>query len=519
MTGRTLDDDLRVAARSGPEREAIVAGDRRVTYGELDRAVSGVAAGLRELGLKRGDRVAIALPNVAEAAIAIYGTLRAGAAFSPLNPTIKPAKVGYILRDCGARVLVCDPPLVEVVARARAEAPDLAHVVTVCGEDASGTTLQELAARPPTPAPAPLDIDLAAIIYTSGSTGLPKGAALIHRNMTFAAESIVEYLGIGRNDRVLCVLPLSFDYGLYQLLMSVRVAATIVLQQGFAFAGRVVALLERERITVLPGVPTVFDVLTSLRGLANRRLPHLRLLTSTGAALSTSAITAIRRTFPDAELYSMYGLTECKRVSYLPPTELDKRPDSVGVPIPGTEAWIENEEGRELAPGEVGELIVRGAHVMQGYWNDPQATAARLRPGRWPWERVLATGDLFRRDQEGFLYFVGRRDDIIKSRGEKVAPREVENALCTMPAVREAAVVGVPDHRLGETVHAHVSLHADQDLDPAELRRRCAARLEDYMVPQRVVLHEDLPKTANGKIDKRALAAQSEASAVESSRA
>jgi acyl-CoA synthetase (AMP-forming)/AMP-acid ligase II len=325
---------------------------------------------------------------------------------------------------------------------------------------------------------------------------VPKGVTLTHANMTFAAGSISQYLELGEDDRILCVLPLSFDYGLYQLLMSVRAGATLVLERGFHFPGHVVELLEREEITVLPGVPTLFGVLTGLRGLAERELPHLRTLTNTGAALSEAHIASIRATFPRARLFSMYGLTECKRVSYLPPEQLDARPTSVGIAIPGTEVWLADD----------GELMVRGAHVMQGYWNDPEATAERLRPGRWPWERVLATGDLFRQDDEGYLYFVARQDDIIKSRGEKVAPREVEEALHAAPGVRDVAVVGVDDDLLGQAVHAHVSPADGFDLDAGALRRHCAEHLEDYMVPQRIVIHGELPRTANGKIDRRALA-------------
>jgi long-chain acyl-CoA synthetase len=202
----------------------------------------------------------------------------------------------------------------------------------------------------------------------------------------------------------------------------------------------------------------------------------------------------------------MYGLTECKRVSYLPPDQLDARPTSVGIPIPGTEAWIEDDQGKRLGPGEVGELMVRGAHVMQEYWGDPKATLERLRPGRWPWERVLATGDLFRSDEEGYLYFVGRRDDIIKSRGEKVAPREVEDVLHQSPEVKEAAVVGVPDRLLGQALVAHVSPKPGQTLEPEALQIFCSRRLEDFKVPQHVVVHEQLPRTANGKVDRLALA-------------
>ena len=356
--------------------------------------------------------------------------------------------------------------------------------------------------------PRPVDVDLAAVIYTSGSTGDPKGVTLTHANMAFAADSIIEYLEMRRSDVVLCALPLSFDYGLYQLLMCMRLGATLVLEPTFAFPGRIVQLLEAENVTGLPGVPTVFVVLLSLRGLAEREFPDLRFLTNTGAALPEPTIEAIRRTFPRARLFSMYGLTECKRATYLPPDQLDARPVSVGIPIPGTEAWIEDEQGRALGPGEVGELMIRGSHVMQGYWGDPEATAERLRPGRWPWERVLASGDLFRADEEGYLYFVGRRDDLIKSGGEKVVPREIEDVLHAAPGVREAAIVGVADRLLGHAVVAHVSPQAGGGLEEGSLRTYCAEHLEEHLVPRRIVIHTELPRTSNGKVDKTALAGE-----------
>ena len=498
MTYRTLGEDLRTIAERQADHAAVVAGDRTLTYGELDSLADGAAARLRELGVERGDRVALVLPNGVEAAVAIYGTLRAGAAFSPLNPTIKHEKLAHVLSDAGAAVVVCDEERRRVVQAATALAGDVPVLVDLESEELAGTS----------PAP-PVSVDLAAVIYTSGSTGMPKGVTLTHTNMTFAADSIIEYLGMQGSDRVLCVLPLSFDYGLYQLLMSVRVGATLVLEPSFAFPGRVVQLLESQRITGLPGVPTVFQVLLSLRGLADRELPELRFLTNTAAALPVPTIAAIRRTFPNARLYSMYGLTECKRATYLPPGELDARPGSVGIPIPGTEAWIEDEDGNVLGPGEVGELMIRGAHVMQGYWNDPELSAERLRSGRWPWERVLATGDLFRADEDGYLYFLGRRDDLIKSGGEKVVPREIEEVLHTAPGVAEVAVVGIADRLLGQAVHAHVSAESGVELDEVALRTHCAERLEAYKVPRRVHVHEELPKTNNGKIDRTALGAQS----------
>ncbi len=517
---RTLDEDLRRAAASAPGKEALVAGERRMTYAELDAAASTLAARLRTIGVERGDRVALLLPNGAEAAVAVYGVARAGAAFTPLNPTIKADKLAYVLRDCEAVAVITDDAHAPLAHDAREQAPSVRWLVFPEAVDAPGArscpaaSVSSPGRARSRPGPAtPLSVDLAAVVYTSGSTGRPKGVTLTHANMAFAAGSIVEYLGMRADDRVLCVVPLSFDYGLYQLLMCVRVGATLVLERGFAFPGRVLELLARERITGLPGVPTIFQVLTSAGGgdAAAHDLPHLRFLTNTAAALAPATIEALRAAFPRARLHSMYGLTECKRVSHLPPEQLDARPESVGIPIPGTEAWIEDDAGGRLPPGEIGELVVRGAHVMQGYWNDPEATAERLRSGRWPWERVLATGDLFRQDDEGYLYFVGRRDDIIKSRGEKVAPREVEAALLAADGVRTAAVVAAPDRLLGQAIVAYVVSDEDADLKPAALRRHCAAHLEDYMVPARIELRDSLPTTPNGKIDRRALAEEAAA--------
>jgi long-chain acyl-CoA synthetase len=362
--------------------------------------------------------------------------------------------------------------------------------------------LEQLARDASVPHEIPGDDDLAALMHTSGSTGGPKGVMHCHGGLGFVTDSIIEYLEIVPEDRILNLLPLSFGYGLTHLLFCIRSGATLVLEPGVGLPGRIVKLLEDQRITGLPGVPTVFQMLLTLRGLSERPFPHLRFLTSAGAALPGPAIEEVRSTFPNARLYVMYGQTECIRTCYLPPDQLDVRPSSVGVPIPGTDTWIEDDEGNEVGPGVVGELIVRGPHVMQGYWRNPRATIERVREGRRPGERVLASNDLFRTDEEGYLYFVGRRDDIIKSRGEKVPPREVEEILHLDPAVHEAAVVGVPDRLLGEAVHAHVSPREGSELDPAGLKRLCAEHLEDYMVPQRIVVHDELPRNQNNKVDR-----------------
>jgi long-chain acyl-CoA synthetase len=489
-------EDLSRWAGEEPDRIALVVGDREYTYGELDGLTDRAAAGLRERGVQRGDRVGIMLPNGIDAVVAIQATLRAGAAIMPINPTAKHDRVADLLTRSEAALLLCDTERGKEASQAVAAA-DGVPLVSDPGE---------LASEAQAPREELSESDLAALMHTSGSTGGPKGVMHGHGGLGFVTDSIAEYLELADADRILNLLPLSFGYGLSHMMICMRVGATLVLEPGVGLPGTIVKRLEEREITGLPGVPTVFALLLTLKSLAERPLPHLRFLTNAGAALPTPALEQVRKTFPNAMLYSMYGQTECIRTCYLPPEQLDVRPGSVGVPIPGSDTWIEDDEGNQLGPDVVGELCVRGPHVMQGYWQNPGATAQRVREGRNPGERVLATNDLFRTDTEGFLYFVGRRDDIIKSRGEKVPPREVEEVLHLDSSVHEAAVVGVPDRLLGEAVHAHVSPREGKDLDPAALKRLCAEHLEDYMVPQRIVVHDELPRNQNNKVDRLGLA-------------
>jgi acyl-CoA synthetase (AMP-forming)/AMP-acid ligase II len=301
------------------------------------------------------------------------------------------------------------------------------------------------------------------------------------------------------------VLPLAFDYGLYQALMCAKVGATLVLEKSFTYPAVVLEKLKAERVTGFPLVPTLAAMLLQMKQLAPGMFPDLRYLTNTAAALPRAHIERLRELFPGAQLFSMYGLTECKRCTYLPPEQLDLRPESVGIAIPGTEAYVIDELGQRVAPGVVGELVIRGAHVMKGYWTDDEATARVLKPGPFPWEKVLHTGDLFRTDEDGYLYFVGRKDDIIKTRGEKVSPKEVENVLYELASIREAAVIGVPDPILGQAIKAIVV--ADEGLTEREVIRHCAARLEEFMVPATVEFRGQLPKSENGKIARKELVA------------
>ena len=493
---------LQDSGRRFPDKAAIVAGERRVTYGQLVADAGQLAQTLRRRGIERGDRVVIFLDNSPETVIAIFAVLQAGAVFSVVNPQTKLDKLAYILNNCGARAVLTEPRLQAIAAEAALGAPSVAFTLTTPFQSTSFPG-EEVCENQTSPG---IDLDLAMIVYTSGSTGFPKGVMMTHQNVVAAATSITTYLESVPEDVVLSVLPLAFDYGLYQALMCVKVGATLVLEKGFTYPAVLLDKLKREKVTGLPLVPTMAAVLLQMKDLAPGLFPGLRYITNTAAALPPSHIARLQELFPATRLFSMYGLTECKRCTYLPPEQLAIRPGSVGIAIPGTEAYVVDDAGLKVPPGVVGELVIRGAHVMKGYWADPQATERALKPGPHPWEKVLYTGDLFKTDEAGYLYFVGRKDDIIKSRGEKVSPKEVETVLYELPGVREAAVIGVPDPVLGLAIKAVLAVEPGTEMTAREVIRHCAKRLEDFMVPKFVEFREALPKSPNGKISRSQVA-------------
>ena len=491
---RLLHESLLEAAAATPDKPALVADKRSWSYAELEDATLRLARALQDGGLERGDRVVIFMDNTAECAISLFGTLVAGGVFVVANPQTKADKLKYMIEDSEAAFVLTE----ESLARVWNDAVEgvSAHVVSDVSEVLTEST------------PEPRDLgtiprDLAALIYTSGSTGNPKGVMMAHENMVFAAGSIAQYLRLSTDDRILNVLPLAFDYGLYQLLMAMRIAGTLVLERSFAFPAQTLKRIEEEQVTVFPGVPTVFATLLSTK----TRTPHpsVRRVTNTAAALPPAFHDGLHELFPNALIFRMYGLTECKRVSYLEPELVEEKPTSVGRPIPGTEAFVLDEEGRPVKPGETGILYVRGPHVMAGYWRAPELSAHMLKEGPVPGERMLCTHDNFTVDEDGFLYFVGRTDDIIKTRGEKVSPIEVENALHAIDGVREAAVIGIPDEILGEAIRAYVVLDEGAELGEGEIIAACRTRVESFMVPKEVVLVGDLPKTDTGKVRKKSL--------------
>lgn len=506
---------LEISAARLPNKVALVCDGKRLTYSELNGMANKMANALDDLGIRRGDRITILLPNSVEAVIAIFAILKIGAVFVVINNTTKEKKLNYILNNCKSTVLITENNRHMLARNILATVPTLRFCI-LAGTTISSTyeksdryndilRFDQLLENCPDSAlhQRNIDLDLACLVYTSGSTGEPKGVMCDHSNIVFAVDSIISYLENVEDDVVINVLPLAFDYGLYQLLMTFRFGGTLVLERAFYYPAAVLKRIEEERVTGLPGVPTIFAMLLQM-DLSAFDLTSLRYITNTAAALPPSHLRELRKKFPGAILFSMYGLTETKRTLYLPPGQLDKRPDSVGIAIPGTEVWIEDDSGNRLYPGEVGELVVRGRHVMRGYWGAPEETGERFRPGPIPGERICYTGDLFRVDEEGYYYFVGRKDDMIKSRGEKVAPKEVENTLYAINGVIEAAVTGVPDPILGQAIKAFI-VTGQAALTEADVLAHCLANLEDFMVPKYVEFCSELPKTPSGKIKKAEL--------------
>lgn len=512
-----LHDALGESASRLGDKVALVCGRERLTYREIEARANALAHALRAQGVARGDRVLVFGGNTAETALAFWAALKADAVPCIVGPLTRSEKLRELVEDCRPAALVTEARLREAWHEAARSRHLRSLIVSGPLEEGAASPAGELlrwddalawGERGRAPARHNIDIDLAAIIYTSGSTGESKGVMLTHRNMLAACASIVTLLELQADDVILSALPLAFNYGLYQMIMAFRQGARLVLEPSFTYPARVLRRMAEEGVTGFPGVPTVFSVLGELRTPARLDLSCVRYVTNTAGALERKHIRTLQALFPRARIFSMYGLTECKRCTWLPPQDLERKPGSVGFAIPNTEMWIVDEHDREVPPGTVGQLVIRGATVMQGYWERPEATARALRPGRLPGERVLYTGDLCRIDEEGYLTFIGRMDDMIKSRGVSIAPQEIETALLGMPGIREAAVIGVPDARLGQALKAFVVRERGAALDALEVQRRCRGALAAHLVPKYVELVAELPRTDTGKINKLALSRQ-----------
>jgi acyl-CoA ligase (AMP-forming) (exosortase A-associated) len=517
-----LHELIPAAAEHAGERLALTSGKLNTSYDALARQCAGFAAGLMDLGLARAERVGVYLDKRPEFVAACFGTTAAGCAFVPINPLLKPEQVGYILRDCNVRVLVTSAERLDLLLPVLAGCHDLRQVLIVGEpkalppvEGASVHRWSEVCGTPSRPGHRVIDTDMAAILYTSGSTGRPKGVVLSHRNMVIGAQSVAGYLGNHAGDTLLAALPLSFDAGFSQLTTAFHAGARAVLIN-YLLPRDVVNAVVRERVTGLTAVPPLWIQLAQLDW-PDSVNAHLRYIANTGGRMPRETLATLRGKLPRTRPFLMYGLTEAFRATYLPPDEVDRRPDSIGKAIPNAEVLVLREDGSECAPNEPGELVQRGALVGMGYWNDPEKTAERYRPlphgvpGREAGlvipEIAVYSGDTVRRDEDGFLYFIGRRDEMIKTSGYRVSPNEVEEILYATKLVGECAAFGLPHDTLGQVIVAVVTPPPGATLDPAALLAECRRLMPAYMVPAQIHVHDAvLPRNPNGKIDRKALA-------------
>jgi len=520
---RNILDLVLAAAKHAPESQAITFANASLSYRELAKRAQILANGIASLGISPGSRIGIFLDKRIETVVSILGASAAQCVFVPINPLLKPHQVTHILQDCGASCMITST----LRARLLAESgfTGLPHTVLTDAAEVSECALEGSglvhcwnacidahtrcgSIHPPGEAAATIDTDLAAILYTSGSTGLPKGVMLSHRNLLEGAWSVAHYLEHTNSDRILAVLPLSFDAGLSQLTSAWAVGASSVLIN-YLSPQDVIDACARERITALTGVPPLWMQLARASWPEAAR-GAVRYFANTGGRLPVAVLQRLRALFPQAKPYLMYGLTEAFRSTYLDPSEVERRPESIGKAVPNARILVVRPDGTPCDPGETGELVHVGACVTMGYWNDAARTAERYRPspeskpgGATP-DTAVWSGDLVRRDAEGFLYFVARDDAQIKSSGYRISPEEIEETVHRSGLVTEVAAVGLPDDALGETITV-VVVPAVDSFAPQALLDWCKQHLPAYMVPNRIVVQAEIPRNANGKFDRALL--------------
>lgn len=478
------------ATRAG-ERAAIREREQRMSFVELSGRAGAIATGLREVGLAGGDRVVVFLERGADAAAAYFAVWAAGGVAVVVNETARARQVEYVLSHSGARVL-----LTSSAALARLHRPLEEMAFPLLVEDLPAAAAFEPVLRSPR--------DVAQIIYTSGSTGLPKGVTATHANIWAAIGTVAGYLGLNEDDRVASTLPFSSVYGANQLLCATLVGAELLIERS-PVPNQIAYAMRETGATVLAGVPPFWMQMLSAPEFCDRPIESLRILQNAGGHLAPSVVRMLREVQPQAHLFLQYGMTEVFRSTFLPPEEVDRRPDSMGKPMPGTEILLLRDDLTPCEPGEVGELVHAGPTVTLGYWNEPERTARVFRPHplRADAPPVVFSGDLVKRDQEGFLYFVGRSDRMIKTLGYRVGPDEILDVLYASGEIREGLVTTEPDAQRGERIIAYVVLHPNGDRKRLEMF--CRTELPRYMQPTRIEARSDLPRTESGKHDLLAL--------------
>jgi acyl-CoA ligase (AMP-forming) (exosortase A-associated) len=522
-----LHELVAATARRTPSAIALTDGDLHVSYESLLDSIQRFAAGLVQAGIGRGDRVGIYLEKRIETVVASFGAAAAGAVFVPINPVLKAEQVGFILADCDVRLLVTSPERLTTLTDMLDRCGSLQQVVSTGAESRQpaglptrlrATSWTHFLDTPPGPHHRVIDTDMAAILYTSGSTGKPKGVVLSHRNMVLGAKSVASYLENHAGDTLLAALPLSFDAGFSQLTTGLYSGARVVLLN-HVLPRDVLKAMERERVTGLTAVPPLYIQLAALKW-PEAIAENLRYFANTGGRMPLETLTRLRQHLPRSRPFLMYGLTEAFRSTYLPPEQVDRRPDSIGKAIPNAEILVLREDGSSCDVDEPGELVHRGGLVGMGYWNDAAKTAERYKPlpAGGPWrasglqlpEFAVYSGDTVRRDAEGFLYFIGRRDEMIKTSGYRVSPAEVEEILYATRHVGECVAFGVDHAVLGQAIQVIATAPAGEaSVDLAALQAQCRQRMPAYMVPAGIAVRAGpLPRNPNGKIDRKLLSTE-----------
>ncbi len=501
-----------------PEKVALSYKNNKVTYAALVNATEVIAGSLLDIGLGRHERVAVYLEKRIETVSFLFAATLADGVFVPINPLLKPKQVSYILADCNVRILLTSIERLKTLAAVLPNCTDLHTVIVVDSRDELPDFLglnilpwTKLYTSTKTNLPCrAIDRDMAAILYTSGSTGKPKGVVLSHHNIVAGAKSVSQYLGNTPDDKLLSVLPLSFDYGLSQLTTAFNVGATNVLIN-YLLPRDIIRAIKDQLITGLAAVPSLWIQLAQLSWEGTETL---RYITNSGGAMPRATLNLLRSSLPNTKVFLMYGLTEAFRSTYLPPEQIDLRPDSIGKAIPNAEILVLRADGTQCAAKEPGELVHRGALVSMGYWNDTDKTEKCFKPitsrqnGLTIPELAVWSGDTVKMDEEGYLYFIGRRDQMIKTSGYRVSPTEIEEIIYAIETVSEAVALGVPHPMLGQAIVVIVTSRKDSDnaLNSDMLLATCKQNLPAFMVPSYFDIREnDLPKNTNGKIDRNSL--------------
>lgn len=507
--GMLIQDFLLNSSMKNPDKEALVAGTCRTTYVKLEHAALTLAGSLLAGGLKPGERVAVLTDVPFDYIVSYFGTLLAGGVFVGLNTQTSTRTLLHLLCDCGASLMLTHRKFLKHFVGIADSVPSLRYVAVSGGGSVAGVTcgdFAELLAGPggnPSLLPRREPADLAQIIYTSGTTGKPKGVMLSHTNLVANTLATVQYLGLTQNDRAMVVLPFFYSYGNSVLLTHIAVGGTLIVNQSLMYPAVILDQMRAEKVTGFPGVPSTFALLLQRTMIRETSLPHLRYVTQAGGGMSPALVRELVAALPGTAIYIMYGQTEAApRLSYLDPADLHRKTNSIGKAIPGVTLEVLTPAGDTVPPGEIGELVAQGENVMIGYWGQPETTAEVLRDGR------LWTGDLVTVDDEGYLYVVGRQSEMIKSGAHRIAPKEIEDVLLEHDAVFEAAVIGVEDDILGESLKACVVLKEAVTCHEKELLRHCHQILPPYKVPLAINFYDELPKMESGKINKAQLKAE-----------